>query len=258
LESSSLESGTSEGAASIRKFNTQTMPQVQISTLIIITANNANVRADQLRRTLTVRIVSPVEDPETVRHTFDPYERARNRRPQILAAGFTIFRAWAAELDRRRQAWIRGDRNVEMPSRLGSFEEWSDLVAGAVKWLTGTDLCESIIKAKKDDPVLTAERQLFTALREVFGERKWQVKDVMPYFDENGYGDEPLPGQPTAEDQRKLQQMFREVLPIKKELNSRTIGQWLLKKQDRIHEGLRLIKAGEEKGSARWQLISTD
>jgi hypothetical protein len=56
----------------------------------MVMANNAALRADMLRRTLPVRIVSDTDEPELRPFDFDPFDVARDRRPEIAAAGLTV------------------------------------------------------------------------------------------------------------------------------------------------------------------------
>ena len=99
--------------------------------LVLLTANNASLRRDMLRRTLRLRIVVPDEKPELRRFDFDPVEEATRDRRELLAAAFTVLLAWLRVRDL--------PENKAHRKPLGSFEEWADLVAGAVSWLTGTN-----------------------------------------------------------------------------------------------------------------------
>jgi hypothetical protein len=95
LASSTLESGLTEGRATIRPFGRLTDVTVPCSALVLITANNAALRPDMLRRTLPVRIVVDTEKPELRRFDFDPYSepeapagdhrRGADRRPGVVA-----------------------------------------------------------------------------------------------------------------------------------------------------------------------------
>jgi hypothetical protein len=132
LASSTLESGLTEGVATIRLFGRLTNTTVPFTALVLITANNAALRPDMLRRTLPVRIVVDTDKPELRRYDFEPCAEAARHRPAIVAAALTVARAW----------WLaRGTEEGRRIRRttLGSFEAWADLVAGAVEWLTGVN-----------------------------------------------------------------------------------------------------------------------
>ena len=90
------------------------------SALVLITANNAALRADMLRRTLPVRIVADTDQPELRRFAFDPYEEAQRHRLAIIAAGLTIARAWWPSRGTRDEG-----RRIRQTT-LGSFEQWAE------------------------------------------------------------------------------------------------------------------------------------
>ena len=81
LASSTLESGLTEALATIRLFGKLVDVTVPCAALVLITANNAALRADMLRRTLPVRIVADTDQPELRRFAFDPYKEAAARPP---------------------------------------------------------------------------------------------------------------------------------------------------------------------------------
>ena len=60
---------------------------------------------------------------------FDPAQEVKASREELLGAAFTILIAW------RRVRELPENKPFRRP--LGSFEQWADLVAGAVAWLTG-------------------------------------------------------------------------------------------------------------------------
>jgi hypothetical protein len=157
LASSTLESGLTEGVATIRPFGRLVDTTVPCSALVLITANNAALRADMLRRTLSVRIVAETDQPELRRFGFDPCDRARRNRLQIIAAGLTIARAW----------WLAQDTDDGRRIRkttLGSFETWAELVAGGVEWLVGINPVDLIEERKRQDPRGGDEHAVIEAL----------------------------------------------------------------------------------------------
>jgi hypothetical protein len=145
---------------------------VPCSALVLITANNTSLRADMLRRTLPVRIVAETDQPELRRFSFEPYQEALRLRGEIVAAGLTIARAWWLARD-------TDDGRLIRQTTLGSFEQWADLVAGAVEWLTGMNPVKLIEDRKAEDPGRGAEWAVINALRELFGNSEWTAKDAV-------------------------------------------------------------------------------
>jgi putative DNA primase/helicase len=162
LASTTLESILTDPIARIRKFGSLSDDVVtECRALILITANNATLRRDLLRRTLPVRLVVPDEKPELRRFDFDPVDEAMRDRGKLLAAAFTITKTWHVVRDHPDQAQIRA-------KTLGSFEAWADLVAGAVEWLTGTTPIDAIEDRKDTDAADAAERGVILHLAETF------------------------------------------------------------------------------------------
>jgi hypothetical protein len=235
LASSTLESGLTEGHATIRPFGKLTDVTVPCNALVLITANNAGLRADMLRRTLPVRIVADTETPELREFGFDPYERAREERPGIIAAGLTIARAW----------WLARDTEAGRGIRptLGSFEEWAALVAGAVRWLVGMDPVELIEERKKQDPRRGEEQAVIEALA------AWQGK----LRDESGnprtwwQAKEAATGIPLD--------LWAAVIQTRGDApSSRQVGRWLTARKDKVFRGHQLSCNPDRDGIMEWTL----
>jgi hypothetical protein len=94
----------------------------------IATGNNIELGADTARRTLHIRLESPLENPEDrrseeFRHP-DLLSWARAERPRLVKAAVTLLRAYfhAGCPDAGARLW-------------GSFEAWSRLIPNAVAWV---------------------------------------------------------------------------------------------------------------------------
>jgi hypothetical protein len=238
IASSGLESILTEGIAEIRIFGRLDSLKTECRTLIIITSNNATLRRDMLRRTLPVRIRVPTDKPELREFDFDPVAEARRLRPQLLAAAFTITKAWLLARDRPENREIRSHT-------LGSFEEWAALVAGAVEWVTGTSPI-SMIEANKDsDPRVRAEAALIAALYRQF--------PTTPFL-------------ATAAAREIDAELWREIVRFKGDKpDGSTIGYWFRRRKDQpftIDETpgkprtrVTLTRAGENRaGLVEWQI----
>jgi hypothetical protein len=243
LASSTLESGLTEGYATIRIFGKLAEVTVPCSALVVITANNATLRADMLRRTLPVRIVAGTDKPENRVFAFDPYEVAARRRPEIIVAGLTIARAWWLARDTDQGRRIR-------KTTLGSFERWADLVAGAVEWLTGMNPIELIEARKAEDPARNAEWRVIHALHELFSQREWTAKEAV------GAPAKTDPYGGIIQDATGLDpDEWASVIPLKGPRPSPLqVGQWLNKRKDRVWGDLQLVGALDRKGIARWRI----
>jgi putative DNA primase/helicase len=244
LASSTLESGLTEGTATIRIFGRLVDVTVPCAALVVITANNASLRADMLRRTLPVRIIAGTDKPETRVFDFDPYEEASRLRPELVVAGLTIAKAWWLERDTDDGRRIRG-------TTLGSFERWADLVAGAVEWLTGMNPVKLIEARKAEDPARNAEWHVVSALRELFGEREWTAKEAVG---------EPAKTDPYGGVIREATgldpDVWASVFPLKgPRPSAMQVGQWLNKRKDRVWGDWQLTNSLDRNGVARWRIV---
>lgn len=230
LASSTLESGLTEGIATIRVFGKLVDMTVPCSALVLATANNATFRADMLRRILPIRIVVDTDQPEKRRFTFDPYAEAKRDRLAIIAAGLTIMRAWWAVRDTDDGRRIR-------QTTLGSFEQWADLVAGAVEWLTGFNPVTLIEERKAEDHRRGDEQRMVDALWKWRGSKEWTAKEAVTAV--SGADPDcwaavlrPREGGPTAHD----------------------AGVWLRRRRDRVFGDKKLVSCADRTGIARWQI----
>lgn len=97
-----------------------------MKTIWSATGNNVQLSGDAARRTLHVRLESPLENPED-RQDFkqkDLLAWVKKERPRLVMAALTVLRAYivAGRPDMEAKAW-------------GSFESWSKLVANVVRWV---------------------------------------------------------------------------------------------------------------------------
>jgi hypothetical protein len=95
-------------------------------TLWVVTGNNLEFGADTARRTLHIRLESPLENPEDRDDFLHPDLLAwvRRERPRLVAAALTVLRAY----------YVAGCPDVGCKP-WGSFEGWSRLIAHAVVWV---------------------------------------------------------------------------------------------------------------------------
>jgi hypothetical protein len=236
-----VESVLTEGVATIRSFGRLVDATVECRTLVLLTANNATLRRDMLRRTLPVRLVVPDEKPELRRFDFDPVDEARRDRAELLAAAFTIAKAWHAARALPECSHIRA-------KTLGSFEVWAELVAGAVEWLTGSNPIDAVEARKGEDPAAISERAVIARLVETF-DGSFTAAEAASQV-------EPA--------------TWREVLTFKAERpDGRVVGNWLQRCRDRafsitVDDGkppviVTLEATGHDrKGFTKWSLAGAE
>jgi hypothetical protein len=104
-------------------------PELPVRTVFFASGNNVSIKGDTANRVVLCRLDSMEEHPEE-RQGFKYarlVEHAKEIRPQLVTAALTILRAY-----------LLSNQQPQL-SAFGSFEEWNDLVRGAVYWVTGHD-----------------------------------------------------------------------------------------------------------------------
>ncbi|MGB7976301.1 MAG: hypothetical protein WCF81_18585 [Roseiarcus sp.] len=104
------------------------------------TGQNFTAIGDMERRTIVCKIDPKMETPETREFPFEPVALAKKSRPQLVVAVLTILRAYH----------VAG--RPDQPKALGSFEEWSNLVRGALLWLDCADPVSTMEEVRMADP----------------------------------------------------------------------------------------------------------
>jgi hypothetical protein len=142
--------------------------------LFMVTANNLRVEGDTCRRILVARIEPGVEAPFLRRFNFDPYQRVRARRQNLIACALTV---------------IRG-RLTHCPAPIAagstaSFEAWDHLVRQTVAWLASiethiglADPCEVLRASVADDPRRAEVSGVLRAWHESYGDSPRFINEV--------------------------------------------------------------------------------
>lgn len=108
--------------------------------ILTVTGNQTRVKGALQRRTLQVRIVPDVEQPELRSFAFDPVRWVLSRREEMVRDGMTVL-----------AAYLRAGRPGE--DKLGSWGSFEDfkLVRGALVWLGQADPRDALAQAPQGD-----------------------------------------------------------------------------------------------------------
>ena len=157
-------------AVSIRLFQTLNTVKVPNTAMVFVNGNNLIIDGDFTRRCLIARIDPGVERPELLSFDFSPMEKAKDDRVHLLVAALTVLRAWV----------IADKEDLEMPSALQSFEDWSFLIRNALLWLGEADPLEVMDVVRFSDPKLSGLRTMMAAWRRVLGtERYYKMNEII-------------------------------------------------------------------------------
>ncbi|MBV5269319.1 MAG: hypothetical protein JZU55_04595, partial [Afipia sp.] len=129
---------------------------VPTNALFLASGNNLTFKGDMTTRALLCRMDARIERPETRRFNVDLKAAIPKRRPELVAAALTVLRAFV----------VAGRPGLDTLTPFGRFEEWSDLVRGALVWLGEPDPCKTRNFIAVDDPERNDLEQLLAALQD--------------------------------------------------------------------------------------------
>lgn len=221
---------------SVRPLGLSKLVRIENRATCFATGNNIQLLGDMTRRGVLCSLDPNVERPELRTFRASPLDLVLADRGKFVAAALTIVRAYV----------IAGFPKVLSP--LASFEEWSRIVRSALVWLDQPDPCETMEKARGEDPVIASLSGVLTAWHTTVGssshttgemKEKAELRD--PYNLANV----------------ELHRALAEVADDKRGgINSRSLGHYLARHKGRIVDGLKLL-ATEDKGAkqALWRVV---
>jgi len=156
LECSFLCSMLTQQIVDIRLLGKKPQYPDPVTATTFATGNNLSVAGDLTRRTLLCSLDARCERPELREFNQDAVHVAKANRGRLVAAALIILRAWH----------LSGHKGTRP---LGSFETWSRRVRDALLWLGHADPCNTIDKAKADDPKVMGLTAVMAQWREHIG-----------------------------------------------------------------------------------------
>ena len=202
-------------------------PELTAGAFVAATGNNLILVGDLTRRALLCRLDPKCERPEIRVFGRNPLAFAKADRPRYVAAVLTILRAFH----------VAG--RPSSANRLGSFEDWSDLIRGALLWLGYADPVESMEAIRKADPRRADLANVAAQWRDVIGvAERVTVAEVVKI----------------ARTRAELREALFAVAGDRGAVNNRRLGKWLAEVSGRIEDGFRFEQCGERKSVSLWRL----
>ena len=128
--------------------------RVENRVVVFFNGNNCKVMGDMTRRVILAELDARMEKPAERKFKEDPIAKIKEDRGAYIAACMTILRAY-----------IVAGRPKQDIVPMGSFEQWSDTVRSALIWLGCEDPCETIAKAREEDPELQKLAEVIAAMK---------------------------------------------------------------------------------------------
>jgi putative DNA primase/helicase len=226
---------------SIRIMKTQEKAEVDNRATIYGTGNNVLVEGDMVRRTIVCNLIAREERPETHKFEGRPLNRIMQDRGRYLGMLYTILRAYRAA----------GCPNpINEP--LGSFEAWSHWVAGPLAWLGLPNPAQCIASSHEEDPKRQALRSLIAFFK---SKAVPSLKVGIPFqlrtlFTAAG-------GERGYDGNIDLRELLLSIAPDKAAggINRKRLDHWLRRNVKVIVDGMRLVKAHEDRKDANWYQV---
>jgi putative DNA primase/helicase len=153
----------------IRILGKSVNKKVLANAAFFATGNNLVVIGDMTRRTLLCSLDAKIERPETRTFTTeDPVEVVRRERAKYVVAALTILRAYHV-----------AGRPKQAITPLGSFEDWSRWVRDALIWLGEPDPCQTMERARAEDPRLQELSAMLHHWNHAIGQHPVTVKELI-------------------------------------------------------------------------------
>jgi len=241
LESTALEAALSGAIWQDRMLGVTGNVRAPMLIVWFASGNNLEFSSDMSRRTLEIRLESPLENPE-LRDLPDLNAWIAEKRHHLVTWALTILRAWHCA---GRPALVRS---------WGSFEAWSALFPNAVAWASDVDplLARRSIDADADDERVRLGAIL--ACVEAMGVSDITVRQLLSAL----YGSSPERGE--TPDHHPSYGGARDALEaVTHARDGRTpdltrVGQYLARNQRRVVGGRRLVRGSIVNGRQTWRV----
>ncbi|MGH3774699.1 MAG: hypothetical protein ACRDRR_03020 [Pseudonocardiaceae bacterium] len=227
-----------------RKLGSNTEISRPNDRLWVITGNNLCLGGDLPRRTLWVTIDPRVPNPHLRTDFAIPNLEtwAAAHRGELIAALLTLVRAWVvAGRPTRRRAGDGYGRWIEAVEGILT-------VAGVPGAFDGAGTARATVGADDDEWA-----EFLAAVREVFGEASWTVKDLLAKVDRAGYQTLPIPLDALPVE---LADRVARAPATGASIISKSLGRWLSNRDGRWAGGLTVRCTGQDRDKIkRWRVV---
>lgn len=232
---------TSNGYVKFRILGKSEVKEVPWNTVICFTGNNIvdSVCGDTRRRVIPCRMEPDTEHPENRSGFKYPYliGSARDMRIGLVNDGLTLLRYHAVNGMK-----YEGDL-------LGSFEDWTRVVVGAIKSAGGPDIMEAAKKMREvEDDDYNSTVELLRMIKDKFINGA-TTADIIKRMEGTSMRDGYVEGD------IKLQNAVEAVIYGRKNITARVLGKYLSSQAGRIFSGLKIVKIGVSHKTTRWSVV---
>lgn len=221
----------------VRPLGQSTFTKIESRASCFATGNNIQLIGDMTRRVLLCSLDPDVERPELRTFRASPFDLVLADRGKYVAAALVVVRAYVV-------AKFPG-----LLPPLASFEDWSRLVRSALVWLGRPDPCETMNKARAEDPITSSLTALFTSWHAATGPNAHTIGALKDISGQN----DPLGG--------LIHANFREAMVDvaddgRNGINSKSLAKFLKRYEGRIIAGLKLMSEYDDHHKQKtWKVV---
>jgi len=206
-----------------RLIGTGQMVTVSTRVTWLATSNNAELDRDAVSRCIEIRLDTNSENPEACEYSRDPLRFIAANRADVIGAILTLVRAWQAIGSPEKSG-----------KRLSRFPRWEKIIGGILEANGIGGFLENIHEARNNlDPETDAWRAFVAAWHAEHGTDYFTAKEILP----------------VAMKCDELSAMIGE-----KDGQAARLGRELLKKRDKVFDGLKISRAVGNARIAKWRV----
>jgi putative DNA primase/helicase len=221
----------------LRPLGTSEVREILNVFLLFATGNNLAAAGDMIRRLLRIGLDANVEHPEERQFDSNPRLEILQHRGDYIAACLAIARYYHCA----------GRPNAR--PQLASYEQWSDRVRSALVHLGLADCVETQAVLREDDPVTSQRAVVFAA---------WRDCRVLLPVDPHGWRVRDLIDEAARDTGSELHEALIEIAeghgPNAGKIEPRRLGRWLVRNEDTIAAGVKLLVDRSDVARPRWRL----
>jgi hypothetical protein len=172
---------STEAACRFRVLGETREQAVLNRSVFVTTGNQLAIAGDLPRRSLLVKLLPNIAQPEERRFEFDPVTRARQHFPQLVVAALTAARYYFQ--NDCPQPSYESDAALES----GSFEKWNRVVRGLLVHLGFGDPLATQKEVRCENPMLQDDMSLLQALRKSFVDGEFSAANIKPLIGSDAF-----------------------------------------------------------------------
>lgn len=238
IESASLCTVTTAPSIKSRVLGESRDAEAEHRMLILATGNGLQFVGDLNRRMFTCRLDANMEANKVAGRKFDvePLGYCTKNRIQMINAALTLI-----------QGYMKAG-SPQVCDGLASMDDWNKLVRSTIVWLVQRGLAAGFVDPKSaltrdsaNDPDANLLACLLDGAKAIFGfNRGFTVAKLIEKASSAG---------------ADLKDVLMEIAGDRDAVNSKKMGHWLLKREGRIVDGLRIKRTGQDrKKIALWEV----